>query len=256
MNNMRKTKPGRCIKIWRFLSSADALYHWIGLGSLAVLLIKVLVLNGIAAPLRFMSAVSPVVESVLGSVIASYIFYMFCIHPPVFAEKKTSAVFVNFILTRIKKSFEDHMRGISPTLSYDSAADDFYKAFTGIAPFTNTAPLLIQVSPQMIYADWFGYFHNENTRINEEITRLMDSRLNLNTEMTFILNLINDSSWFMAVKSMTNMKNQMSPSQNPNPFVNSSQPETSLCKSMYDLKELIRSLQPAIDATGKLAERF
>jgi hypothetical protein len=94
------------------------------------------------------------------------------------------------------------------------------------------------------------------TPINEEITRLMDSRLNLNTEMTFILNLINDSTWFMAVKSMTNMKNQMSPSQNPNPFVNSSQPEISLCKSMYDLKELIRSLQPAIDATGKLAERF
>ncbi|MDP9707551.1 UNVERIFIED_ORG: hypothetical protein J2W64_004774 [Rahnella aquatilis] len=39
------------------------------------------------------------------------------------------------------------------------------------------------------------------TPINEEITRLMDSRLNLNTEMTFILNLINDSTWFMAVKS-------------------------------------------------------
>lgn len=77
----------RCKETYRFLRSVDALYHWIGLGSLVVLLSKVAVLNSIPAPLHFMSAISPVVEGILGSVIASYIFYMFCIHPPVFAEK-------------------------------------------------------------------------------------------------------------------------------------------------------------------------
>lgn len=137
---MTKKKPGKCTAAWRFFRSADLLYHWIGLGSFAILLIKVLVLNNISAPLRFMSAVSPVVEGILGSVIASYIFYIFCIHPPIYAERKTSATFVNFILTRISKNFEQHLTGISATLGYHSTPDEFLSAFTGIDPFSRTAP--------------------------------------------------------------------------------------------------------------------
>ncbi|EBS4817016.1 hypothetical protein DQY92_19485 [Salmonella enterica subsp. enterica serovar Javiana] len=242
----------KLMKVWRFLRAVDAPYHWIGLGSFAVLLVKVLILNSIPAPLDFMSAVSPVVEGILGSVIASYIFYIFCIHPPLYTEKKTSAAFVNFILTRITRSFEEHIKGVSATLSYDSTADDFYQVFTGLSPFTKNAPLLVQFSPQQIYADWFQYFQNENVRLQKEILRLMDSRLTLDAEMTYILNVINDCSWFMVIGHMTNVKGQLSPGHNP--FVNPSHPKQSCCESMYELKELIRKLQPIIDKTGKLTE--
>ncbi|WP_205954849.1 hypothetical protein [Pantoea stewartii] len=249
---MNKNKTGKLMKVWRFLRAVDAPYHWIGLGSFAVLLVKVLILNSIPAPLDFMSAVSPVVEGILGSVIASYIFYIFCIHPPLYTEKKTSAAFVNFILTRITRSFEDHIKGVSATLSYDSTADDFYQVFTGLSPFTKNAPLLVQFSPQQIYADWFQYFQNENVRLQKEILRLMDSRLPLDAEMTYIFNVINDCSWFMVIGHMTNVKGQLSPYYNP--FVNPSHPKQSCCESMYELKELIRKLQPIIDKTGKLTE--
>ncbi|ENT6814896.1 hypothetical protein ACFF2W_004414 [Enterobacter kobei] len=245
-------KTGKCAKIWNFLRTVDSYYHWLGLGSFVILLIKVLFLNGIPAPLRFMSAVSPVVEGILGSVIASYTFYIFCIHPSLYAEKKTSASFVNFILTRIAKSFEEHLKGISATLSYDSTEDDFYRAFTGLSPFLKNAPLLVQFSPQQIHADWFQYFEHENTRIQKEILRLMDSRLTMDMELTYILNKINDCGWFMVIRHMAGAKGQLSPSHNP--FVNISQPATSCSKCMYELKELIRSLQPIIDATGKLRE--
>lgn len=240
------------MKLWHFLRAVDAPYHWIGLGSFAVLLVKVLILNSIPAPLDFMSAVSPVVEGILGSVIASYIFYIFCIHPPLYTEKKTSAAFVHFILARITKSFEEHIKGLSATLSYDSTADDFYQVFTGLSPFNKNAPLLVQVSPQPIYADWFQYFQNENARLQKEIMRLMDSRLTLDTEMTYILNVINDCSWFSVIGHMTNVKAQLSSVHNP--FVNPSHPEQSCCECMYELKELIRKLQPVIDKTGKLTE--
>lgn len=249
---MSKNKTGKRMAMWRFLSTVDAPYHLIGLGSATALLFKVIILNDIPAPLHFMSAVSPVVEGILGSVIASYIFYLFCIHPPVYADKKTSASFVNFILKRINVSFEEHLKGISATLNYESTADEFYTAFTGINPFTKNAPLLLQFSPQQIRADWFQYFENENSRIQKEILRLMDSRLTLDTEIIYILNKINDSSWFTINGHLKGIKGQLSPGQNP--FVNSVQPETSCSKTMYDLKELIRSLQPAIDATTKLSE--
>lgn len=249
---MSKKKRGKCTAAWQFFRSADPLYHWIGLGSFAILLIKVLVLNNISAPLRFMSAVSPVVEGILGSVIASYIFYIFCVHPPIYAEKKTSASFVNFILTRISKNFERHLTGISASLGYHSTSDEFVRAFTGINPFSRNAPLLVQFSPTQVYADWFQYFQIENVRLQKEIERLMDSRLLLNTELTYILNTINDCGWFMIIENMAGMKGQMAVSHNP--FVNTAQPAVSCCTSMYDLKELIKSLQPIIDATGKLIE--
>lgn len=249
---MSEKKPGKCSAVWQFFSAADALYHWIGLGSFVGLLFKVLVLNDIPAPLSFMSAVSPVVEGILGSVIASYIFYIFCIHPPLYAEKKTSAAFVNFILIRITKSFEEHLRGISATLSYDSTADEFYQAFTGITPFSRNAPLLLQFNPRQIHADWFQYFDHENKRLQEETLRLMNSRLILDTEMTYTLNKINDCSWFVVIGHMAGMKEQLE--RDHNPFVSPDQPEYSCCKSMFDLKELIRSLQPVIEATGKLTK--
>lgn len=252
MKIMSKNRTGKLMKVWRFLRAVDAPYHWIGLGSFAVLLVKVLILNSIPAPLDFMSAVSPVVEGILGSVIASYIFYIFCIHPPLYTEKKTSAAFVNFILTRITRSFEEHIKGISATLSYDSTAADFYQVFTGLSPFTKNSPLLVQLSPQQIYADWFQYFQNENVRLQKEILRLMDSRLTLDAEMTYILNVINDCSWFTVIAHMTNVKGQLSPVHNP--FVSPSNPRQSCCECMYELKELIRKLQPIIDKTGKLTE--
>lgn len=199
-----------------------------------------------------MSAVSPVVEGILGSVIASYIFYIFCIHPPLYAEKKTSASFVNFILTRMTKSFEEHLRGISDKLSYDATAEEFYTAFTCIDPLSRNAPLLVQVSPHHVHADWFQYFENEMIRLKKEVLRLMDSRLSLDTEMTYILNRINDCGWFMIIEHMIGMKGQLA--ANYNHFVNPDRPANSSCKSLYDLKELIRNLQPIIDTTGKLIE--
>jgi hypothetical protein len=249
---MSKKKRGKCTVAWRLFRSADPLYHWIGLGSFAILLIKVLVLNNISAPLHFMSAVSPVVEGILGSVIASYIFYIFCIHPPIYAEKKTSATFVNFILTRISKNFEQHLARISATLGYHSTSDEFLSAFTGIDPFSRNAPLLVQFSPEQVNADWFEYFQNENVRLQKEIGRLMDSRLLLNTELTYILNTINDCGWFMIIEKMAGIKGQMAVSHNP--FVNPDRPAISCCTSMYDLKELMKSLQPVINATGKFIE--
>ncbi|QQK72184.1 hypothetical protein HG702_12305 [Pectobacterium versatile] len=123
-----------CRRRWLLLRSVDAVYHWIGLSSLAILLFKVVVLNDIPAPVRFMSSVSPVVEGVLGSVIASYIFYLLCIHPPIFAAKKITADFEHSILLRIKLSFESHLRGISPTLNYDSTEQEIYAVFLALAP--------------------------------------------------------------------------------------------------------------------------
>ncbi|HAS1065202.1 TPA: hypothetical protein I3789_004636 [Enterobacter cloacae] len=245
-----KNMRDRCATLWLFFSSAGAAYHWIGFGSLAVLLVKVLVLNGIPAPLRVMSAVSPVVEGVLGSVIASYIFYLLCIHPQVYKEKKTSAAFVNLILTRIKNSFEGHLKDISPTLNYDSTAQDFDVVFTALDPFTD-APLLLQPIPP-IRADWFGFFLDNKMRINTNISRLMDSRLVLDIETINTLNKITSCAWFTHIEHMGDHKHLLSRSHNH--FVNADKPEASCCRSLYDLKELIRSLQPAIDATEKLKD--
>lgn len=246
LNLMKKIR-----NVGQFLKTMDVVYHYIGLGSLLALIIKTLFFNDIPAPLPFFSKVSPVVDGILGSVIASYIFYMFCIYPPMFREKKTSAVFVNFILKRIKLSFADQMRGVSDTLNYDSTSEDFLRAFEGIVPWKNTAPLKIYVEGYGFKnSDWFQYFEHQNEHLQKNIALLMNSRIPLDIETLHTLNLINDSAWFSAVTHMTNWKSRMSAEHNP--FLNQGNPRTSFCICMYDLKEHIRKLQSAIDSTESL----
>lgn len=251
MEKINKKMRYRCTNIWLFIRSVDAVYHWLGVGSLAILLAKVLVLNSIPAPLRFMSAVSPVVEGVLGSVIASYIFYLFCVHPQTFKERKTSAAFVNQILTRIKKSFESHIKSISDTLNDDSTEADFEAVFTKLDPFTE-APLIIDVS-SMAKADWFGFFLDNNVHLETNISRLMDSRLYIDIETINILTRISNCLWFSHIRRLMNHKHMFTPTINY--FVSQKPPEMSVCRELYVLKELIRSLQPAIDATEKFKDR-
>ncbi|MBE5201990.1 hypothetical protein IG612_05035 [Pectobacterium sp. FL60-S17] len=241
-----------CRRRWLLLRSVDAVYHWIGISSLAILLFKVVVLNDIPAPVRFMSSVSPVVEGVLGSVIASYIFYLLCIHPPIFAAKKTTADFEHSILLRIKLSFESHLRGISPTLNYDSTEQEIYAVFLALAPSSKTSPLGVPGDPSVKF-DWFIYFQDSNQHIHTNVMRLLDSRLALDIETINTLNKISSCTWFSIIARFANINVGLP--RGGNPFVNASQPDGALCRCFYELKELIRSLQPAIDAAAKLKDQ-
>lgn len=246
---MIKTIRTRCRTLRLLLRSVDAAYHGIGLGSLAILLFKVVVLNDIPAPVRFMSSVSPVVEGVLGSVIASYIFYLLCIHPPIFSAKKNTADFAHPILLRIKLSFESDLRGISSTLNVDSTEQEFVAAFTALSPFSNTAPMAISVNP-LINADWFQFFQNSNQHIHTNVMHLLESGLDLDSKTRSTLSKISSCNWFSTVAGFTNIKTDLNKSVNP--FVNARPPAVAVCRQFYELKELIRSLQPAIDASAKL----
>lgn len=187
----------------------------------------------------------------MGSVIASYVFYVFCIHPAIFKERRVSAIFLNFILKRMVKLFEVNIKGVSDSLNLNSTCEDVKVAFLKLAPYKQNAPLIIKVSPQVIYSDWFSYFNDCNESIKENLVKLMDSKLIIDIEVIYLLNKINDCGWFMIVNQLCVGKSQLA-GKFANPFINSMGSDKSLFLEYVKLKYLILSLKDAIKET----ERF
>ena len=62
--------------------------NWLAAFSLTVLLLKVFLLNKISEPIAGMSELGVIVEGILGSVIASYVFYLIVVHLKELADKR------------------------------------------------------------------------------------------------------------------------------------------------------------------------
>lgn len=228
--------------LFLYFKTIGFVYHIIGVGSLIFLFVKVLWLNDIQAPFYFMSKTSAAFEGVLGSIVASYIFYIFCIHPSLFKEKKTSALFVNLMLGKIIAVFGSYMNGVSNSLTSTATINEIRNEFSKIRPFQNNAPLTFGFSSngQFLYADWFEYFQYNNDKISETIKLLLDSRFSLDVELINILNETFNCQWFTSVRQLSGLKNQLN--KGASPFFNPSNNAGQTCDDFYHLKELINKL--------------
>jgi hypothetical protein len=224
-----------------FFKSAGRVYHFIGIGGLMILSIKILWLNDIQAPFHFMSKISNAFEGVLGSIIASYIFYLFCIHPSVFEEKRTRALFLDSMLNRITSSFQSYINGTSVHLNSHSSLSDVREHFSTLDPFQNNAPLTFGMDErgQFLYADWFDFFSYNNDKILDAVKKLLDSKMPLDINMINQLNSISNCQWFMIIKKLSELKSQLNTSSNP--FYNSIN-DTQICDDFYELKEMVSNI--------------
>lgn len=224
--------------IYLFFKSAGRVYHFIGIGGLIILFVKILWINDIQAPFHFMSKISNAFEGVLGSIIASYIFYLFCIHPSVFEEKRTRALFLDSMLNRITATFQSYINGTSVHLNSHSSLSDVREHFSTLDPFKNTAPLTFgrDKRGEFLYADWFDYFSYNNEKILDAVKKLLDSKMPLDIDMINQLNSISNCQWFMTIKNLSQLKDQFNLGSNP--FYHPAN-DTQICDSFHELKQMV-----------------
>ncbi|MBS4429233.1 hypothetical protein E2566_13835 [Pectobacterium punjabense] len=238
-------------KTCKFIKSINSLYHKIGVGALLLLIVKCLVLNKITAPFTWMYDVSAVVEGVLASIIASYIFYVVAIYPEIYKDKCRSSVFVISRLRIITTSFQTHIQEFGKKASIDldvnSSVDDVGKAILNISPFKKDAPLVLGYTQPFQSADWFEYFLYGVNKIEEDASKLINSRAYMNMSTITLLNQIIHSGWCSTIKILNDAKGGLR--QDLNPFYSKEQSDKSqqLYFSLYNLMRMVQYLKSEIE---------
>jgi hypothetical protein len=101
-----------------------------------------------------------VVEAILASVVASYVFYLFVVHLKSQADKGAVQPYIVKHTTGVVGDCQSQLLEISKlsgiSISLANASIELVTdAFRKIAPYSD-APLII--SPPNVYANWFQYF--------------------------------------------------------------------------------------------------
>lgn len=162
--------------------------------SLALLVVKTLVLNRYSAPLFGIYELGLLLEAVLASVVASYVFYLFVVHLKEVSDKTTVAPYLERHTFRVVWDCENQLAAISrfsaTPLSLDSLTlSSIDEAFSKIEPYSN-APLVF--SSANSNANWFQYFDFHITRTRESIARVIIQLIYLDAKHVSLLTSIDD----------------------------------------------------------------
>ncbi len=166
------------------------------------LAIKASYLNQIPSPYIWMVNTGPIVEGVLCSIIASYIFFLFVVHIREESDRHTIAPYLDKHIARIIGECNSQLGEISKaagiSLSFEILTlQDVSAAFTQLSPYSN-APLLLAMPAT--YANWLQYLEYHNQRTKECIKRVLDQSRYLTAQQIALLTAIDDCSHFHSIK--------------------------------------------------------
>jgi hypothetical protein len=183
----------------------------LALAALAALLLKLLLLNRYPAAASLIADLGTLTESILSSIIASYVFYFFTIHLKEIKDKSNIAPYIEKHCKRIVESCRHQLiaisrsSGVSITLE-TASHETINKAFAQLSPY-GEAPMIIGENTK---ANWLQYFESHMQSDRRSLSRLLLQLPNINTELIAILFAIDDCSHFEVI-DLTKGKNFSNP---------------------------------------------
>ncbi len=216
------------------------------LASFAVilLLIKVFLLNEYPAATHGVYQAGLIIEAIMASVVASYIFYLIVVHAKEYADKVVLKPFISGRLTGIVRVCEEQLGLVAKQSGVDLdfsevTESQMVSAFEKIEPYSTT-PIAMSVNPTVL-ANWFQYFGHHEVRTKASIKQLLGQIIYLDARAVSALVLIENCSHFQCIKLLGNK-----PVSNENlapwgaPF--------------YKYVEMCRNLQSYLKANGMYAK--
>lgn len=228
------------MQLLKLLKTASREANALAVGAAVILLFKVLLLNRF--PGLFIGAydLGVIVEAILASVVASYVFYIIVVHVK---EQSDREVLRPFVERHSKRVVGDCLSQINEISKASSVALDFTSiseadvssAFSKIAPYSQ-APLLISTQSNQ-HANWLQYFMHHENRSKGSIRKLLDQLPFLDANLVSILTAIDDCSHFSSMSFLLN--------------VNVSNPDlTAFAKCFYEYCLLCRQLNSHLVRLG------
>ena len=197
------------MNLLKFLKSASREANVLVLSASAGLLLKVLVLNRF--PEKFFGAyqLGLIVEAVLASVVASYVFYLLVVHTKETSDRSVLRPYVEKHSKRVVGDCLSQLAEVSkasgvPLDLHTLSEADAISAFSKIAPYSK-APLLLSAQTNQ-YANWFEYFIYHEHRTKGSIRKLLDQLPFLDAKMVSILTAIDDCTHFYSLSFLMNVK--------------------------------------------------
>ena len=199
---------------WNFLKSASRSATYLAGGALVALTAKVLILNRWSAPSAFLYDFGVLVEAILASVVASYVFYLFVVHLKEVSDRETVGPYIDRHTRRVVGDCESQLLEIgkvsgSPIALENVSLQAITVAFSSIPPYSN-APLLLGPTTNK-YANWFEYFEYHKQRTRESIVRVMAQLIYVDAKRVSLLAAVDDCSHFSMIQHLLH-----TPVSNPN----------------------------------------
>ncbi|PIF52750.1 hypothetical protein CLU80_5235 [Pseudomonas sp. 29] len=187
------------MNIIKFLLTASREANALVVVAIAVLLLKILFLN--RYPAQFLGAyeLGVIVEAVLASVVASYVFYLLVVHAKEFSDREFLRPYVEMHSKMLIRACTTQITDIEKASSvdlnfYTMTESEIFSAMSKINPYSE-APLIISVQT-MQHANWFQYFNYHKLKSNESTRKLLVQLPFLEAQIVSDLTAIDDCTHF------------------------------------------------------------
>lgn len=184
-----------------FLKSASRPATYLAAGALAFLAAKVLVLNRWPAAVSAVYDLGVLVEAILASIVASYVFYLLVVHLKEMGDRTTVSPYIDRHTNRVVDDCERQLGHIGSASGTSLSLDNLTKqavliAFSKLAPYAE-APLVLGTVGNN--ANWLQYFDYYKTATRGSIARVFAQLIYLDARRVRLLAEIDDCSHFSAI---------------------------------------------------------
>jgi hypothetical protein len=185
----------------RFVKTMPTTLNWLALLSLALLLIKILYLNQIPELFKGATQLGHVGEGVLGSVLASYVFYLVVIHVKETRDKRFIYPHIIGWAQRVTARCRQQLDAFGSTSGASMHLETLTRqqveaTFAEIDPHA-CAPLFTSFNQS---ANWIHYLEDCRITTKRDIAKIMSQLLFLEAPLVTLLTNIDDSRHFNAVE--------------------------------------------------------
>lgn len=182
------------MKLFKLIKSASPQANILLASATLLLLLKILALNKFEPLFTGAYALGLMVESILASVIASYIFYLIVVHLKETKDRKTIAPYIakhaNRVVLSCKAQISAFSRSANVELGFETLSKDKLElALKKIPPYSE-APLSFGLNQKN--ANWFQYFDYQSNRTKSSIQRILQQLPFLEAELISNIAAIDD----------------------------------------------------------------
>lgn len=194
------------MKLIIFFKSAAIEAHALAIFSVLLFLAKIFYCN--KQPEIFSGAheLGLFVDGVLGSVFASYVFYLFAVHMKELKDKTTVQPYIEkharSVVVRCIQQLSTISNSTQTELTLQNVnSESLEQAFLKIVPQSSSGALL-SISPKYQYANWLQYFEISMRNTHASINKLFDQLLFLDVKLVSLLTDIDDCIHFKTISNL------------------------------------------------------
>ena len=199
MRNRTENQYRATLSFWRLIPKSLNLLAAL---ALAFLIIKILILNQIPAAFVGAQQLGMVVEGVLASVFASYVFYLMIVHRKEVDDLRAVHPFVKrqaqAIAGRCKAMILEFSNASQIDLHFDTFTEQNLRAALEKINPNDDAPLII--GPNLEHAKWFQYPLENISATEERIERIYKHAKYIDARVLSVLSEIGDSHYIHFLK--------------------------------------------------------